>query len=316
MVRDYRRLEFVPSKRYTVVIADRASGVVRRFTIRLRPALAVASAVLALPILMGLGARWSATSEIEDLQMARAALELENASYRAATGELITQISSLQAAIADLGERAQLDPATIKAIEKLPAVLKSRAVGGAPNLKSTNSLLSTALTSPESTFGVLRDLLGSLESRLQLVRHGVERRAALAAATPSIWPAYGWLSSTFGVRHDPFTGERAFHPALDISTEKGQPVYATAAGTVESASYSGAYGNLVVIRHGFGISTRYGHLSQFAVRPGATVGRGQVIGYVGSTGRATDSHVHYEVWLNGQAINPLRLLVRTPQGAN
>ena len=132
---------------------------------------------------------------------------------------------------------------------------------------------------------MLRDLLQGLESRLRYVRRDVERREALAAATPSIWPAHGWLTGTFGGRSDPFTGEPGFHQGLDISTDKGQPVYATADGTVESAAYTGDYGNLIVLQHGFGLTTRYGHLSAFNVKPGQTVKRGDVIGYVGSTGR-------------------------------
>ncbi len=140
------------------------------------------------------------------------------------------------------------------------------------------------LSSPEDTFGVLRDLLQGLESRLRYVRRDVERREALAASTPSIWPAHGWLTGTFGGRSDPFTGEPGYHQGLDISTDKGQPVFATADGAVESAAYTGDYGNLIVLKHGFDLVTRYGHLSAFAVKPGQTVKRGAVIGYVGATG--------------------------------
>ena len=157
---------------------------------------------------------------------------------------------------------------------------------------------------------MLRDLLHGLESRLRYVRRDVERREALASATPSIWPAHGWLTGTFGGRSDPFSGEPAFHQGLDISTDKGQPVFATADGTVESASYTGDYGNLVVLKHAFGLTTRYGHLSAFDVKPGQTVKRGAVIGYVGSTGRATGSHLHYEILANGKLINPLQLLTQ------
>ena len=106
------------------------------------------------------------------------------------------------------------------------------------------------------------------------------------------------------------TGEPDFHQGLDISTEKGQPVYATADGTVESASFSGDYGNFIVLKHDFGLSTRYGHLSRFNVAPGASVKRGDVIGLVGSTGRSTGAHVHYEVLANGRLINPLPLLTQ------
>jgi murein DD-endopeptidase MepM/ murein hydrolase activator NlpD len=152
--------------------------------------------------------------------------------------------------------------------------------------------------------------LQGLENRLRYVRRNVEQREALASSTPSIWPAHGWLTGTFGGRSDPFSGEPAFHQGLDISTDKGEPVFATADGTIESASYTGDYGNLVVIRHGFGLTTRYGHMSAFAVKPGQTVKRGAVIGYVGATGRATGSHLHYEILANGQLINPLKLLTQ------
>jgi murein DD-endopeptidase MepM/ murein hydrolase activator NlpD len=171
-------------------------------------------------------------------------------------------------------------------------------------------IATTVLSSPEDTFGVLRDLLQGLESRLRYVRRDVERREALAASTPSIWPAHGWLTGTFGGRSDPFTGEPGYHQGLDISTDKGQPVFATADGTVESASYTGDYGNLLVLKHGFDLVTRYGHLSAFNVKPGQTVKRGAVIGYVGSTGRATGAHLHYEILANGKLINPLQLLTQ------
>src|SRR5262249_27280903 len=161
-------------------------------------------------------------------------------------------------------------------------------------------IVKAPFSSPEDMFGVLRDLLNGLESRLSFVRRDVEQREALASATPSIWPTQGWVTGTFGGRSDPFSGEPAFHQGLDISTDKGQPVYATADGSVESASYTGDYGNFIVIKHNFGLTTRYGHLSAFAVKPGASVRRGDVIGYVGSTGRSTGYHLHYEILANGR----------------
>jgi murein DD-endopeptidase MepM/ murein hydrolase activator NlpD len=177
--------------------------------------------------------------------------------------------------------------------------------------KSALSALSRApISSPEDTFGMLRDLLHGLENRLRYVRRDVERQEELAAATPSIWPARGWLTGTFGGRSDPFTGEPGFHQGLDISADKGDPVYATADGIVESASFASDYGNLVVLRHGFGLTTRYGHLSRFATTQGAHVKRGDVIGYVGSTGRATGAHLHYEILANGRLLNPLQLLTQ------
>jgi murein DD-endopeptidase MepM/ murein hydrolase activator NlpD len=287
------------------------SGVMRHITINFRVAASVVGTILALPILMGLGAKWSGRLEIEQLRSANNVLEVENGSYRAATGELTTQIQSLEGVINDLGTRANLDPAQARAMQKLPAVVKTRASGGVsqPNA-AISEIAKAAFSTPEDTFGVLRDLLRGLENRLRYVRRDVEQREALAGATPSIWPAHGWLTGTFGGRSDPFTGEPGFHQGLDISTEKGSPVFATADGVVESASYTGDYGNLIVIQHEFGLTTRYGHLSAFAVKPGQHVKRGDIVGRVGSTGRSTGAHLHYEILANGKLINPLQLLTQ------
>jgi len=297
-------------RRYTVVIADRSSGVVRRVGVSLRPAIALTLGVLSIPVLMGLGAKWSAGAEIEQLKSANSLLEAENGNYRQATGELTGQIQSLESVIDDLGARATLAPEQARAMQKLPAVVKSHAAGGLTEPNRAVADVVSSLTSPEDTFGVLRDVLRGLENRLNYVRRTVERREALAAATPSIWPAHGWLTGTFGGRADPFTGEPGYHQGIDIATDKGQPVYATADGTVKSAERAGAYGNLIVLAHDFGLSTRYGHLSRFSVNAGQRVARGDIIGYVGSTGRSTGAHLHYEILANGRLINPLQLLTK------
>ena len=117
--------------------------------------------------------------------------------------------------------------------------------------------------------------------------------AEQAAATPSIWPAQGWLSSTMGHRVDPVTGGDDFHAGLDIAGERGQPVYATAAGTVVHSGWATGYGNLITINHGFGLETRYGHLLDYKVKAGQKVGRGDIIGHVGNTGRSTGYPLHY-----------------------
>jgi murein DD-endopeptidase MepM/ murein hydrolase activator NlpD len=299
---------FVASKRYTVILMDRSSGVVRQFTVAVRPALALAGALFVLPVLMGLGARWSAQADIDRLRRESGALAMQNASYREATGQLASQISSLQATVDELGARA-VDPEASDAMEKLPAVVKSRAMGGGSG-GSVAPVLGSAFGSTDIAFGVLSDLLGLIEQRLESVRFGMERRQELAAATPSIWPVAGWLSSSYGTRRDPFTGARDFHPGLDISANAGEPVIATADGRVTTAAANGNYGNFIEIDHGFGISTRYGHLSRYGVVEGQHVRRGDVIGHVGSTGRSTSPHLHYEIWMNGRLTNPMKLLGR------
>jgi murein DD-endopeptidase MepM/ murein hydrolase activator NlpD len=301
------------SKRYTILIADRSTGITRRFTISLRAVAITVVTMLVLctvPVLVGLGARWSATVDIAQLASANRALRLENDSYREVTGELTTQIVSLQSVVTDINGRVT-DPGQRKAVENLQSLVRNRALGGSTPLPATRTLIS-AMTSPEDTFGVLRDLLGTLENRLRLVRSDAERWQALAGATPSMWPVAGWLSDGFGRRSDPFTGEPTQHLGLDISADRGQPIYATADGVVQSAAYQSNFGNLVVVTHDFGLMTRYAHLSKFAVKAGQALQRGDLIGYVGSTGRSTGAHLHYEIWANGKPINPLKLLTTRP----
>jgi len=296
------------SKRYTIILADRSSGVVRRATFSLRPLMIASAIVLALPVLIGIGAAWKAKSDVADLRVSHLALQAENANFRAATDQLAAQIASLESAIQDLGARSALDPKLAKTMDKLPAVVKSRAMGGSTEVDRAAERTIASLGTPEDTFGLLRTLLESLESRLNVVSRNVDRRNALAAATPSIWPAQGWLTSTMGHRADPFTGDDDFHAGLDIAGERGQPVFVTASGTVSHVGWEGGYGNLVTVNHGFGLETRYGHLLDYKVKVGQKVNRGDVIGHVGSTGRSTGYHLHYEVLANGKLLNPLQLL--------
>jgi murein DD-endopeptidase MepM/ murein hydrolase activator NlpD len=299
------------NRRFTIVVADRRTGAHRRFGVRVLPAAGALLALFALPVLIGLGLRWSALSEIESLRSTAERLDLENRNFKAATGELANQVQSLQAVVTNLGATAEVDAATAHAMDRLPASVKSRAVGGPiTSLPSARSLFSPRIGgSAEDTFGLMRDLLFALETRLQLVQPDLERRQALAGATPSIWPARGWLNDRYGSRADPFTGDSDYHPGLDISADKGDPVVATAHGTITTAQRSGAYGNMVVIDHGFGISTRYAHLDSFRVKVGDGVRRGEVVGFAGSTGRSTGTHLHYEVLVYGRHLNPLQFLL-------
>ncbi|HEX4737641.1 MAG TPA: M23 family metallopeptidase [Allosphingosinicella sp.] len=130
-------------------------------------------------------------------------------------------------------------------------------------------------------------------------------------AIPSAMPIQQAVNFTsgFGVRTDPFRGRAAMHPGVDLAGPLGTPIYATADGTVDRAEWNnGGYGNLVEIDHGHGIQTRYGHLTRYIVAAGEHVKRGQLIAYMGSTGRSTGSHLHYEVRLDGKAVNPIPFL--------
>ena len=287
----------MPPTRYSFIVADRATGHVRRFTLRIRLVTSLVTLAIALPIGWALVRHGAALNEINRLQAEQARLEVENARYRYAALALSRDIASLQSAIGQVSARIALTNSSEPPIERIPRALRT-AVGQ----RDENHV-------PPPAFDLLTDLLGTLDHRIRLLRYDVARREAIAGALPTLWPADGWVSGGYGYRRDPFTGDREFHAAVDISTRSGDPVYATAHGRVISARRSGNYGNLIEIDHGFGIQTRYGHLSEFAVLRGTTVRRGDLIGYVGATGRATGSHVHYEVLADGRHVNPLRLLV-------
>ncbi len=129
------------------------------------------------------------------------------------------------------------------------------------------------------------------------------------ASTPTIWPTKGYMSSPYGWRDDPFTGKRAFHHGIDIATSYGNPVYATADGTVIQAFTDKIGGKTIKIKHMFGYVTIYCHMSKFLVKAGQQIKRGETIGLVGSTGKARGPHVHYEVQLNGKEKNPYNYLL-------
>lgn len=128
------------------------------------------------------------------------------------------------------------------------------------------------------------------------------------ADAPSLWPVEGRVGSSFGERQDPINGEGAFHPGIDIDAPSGTPVRATADGDVIKAGLGAGYGREIEINHGHDVETLYGHLSAIAVVPGEHVTRGQVIGYVGQTGRATGPHLHYEVRVHDVPVNPHKYL--------
>jgi murein DD-endopeptidase MepM/ murein hydrolase activator NlpD len=131
----------------------------------------------------------------------------------------------------------------------------------------------------------------------------------LLACTPSIRPAKGWISSHFGYRISPFTGRRELHAAYDIANREGAEIVAPANGVVTFTGKKGSYGNLLIIDHGYGLVTRYGHLKSIEVKKGAKVSRGDIVAKMGNTGRSTGPHVHYEVRLNGVPVNPEKYIL-------
>jgi murein DD-endopeptidase MepM/ murein hydrolase activator NlpD len=137
----------------------------------------------------------------------------------------------------------------------------------------------------------------------------LSERQSLLNATPNVKPARGWITSRFGYRTSPFSGKTALHAGLDIAAAPGSPVYAPADGVVAFASYDESYGKLISVDHGFGVSTRFGHLSQIYVQVGQRINKWDVIGAVGNTGRSTGPHLHYEVRINGTPVDPINYIL-------
>jgi murein DD-endopeptidase MepM/ murein hydrolase activator NlpD len=172
-----------------------------------------------------------------------------------------------------------------------------------------------ALTSESSTVQNISKNLDQLiqaaaqqEGSFREVLEFLEKKKSILARTPSIWPVEGWVTSSFGYRSSPFTGRKEFHTALDIASRSGKEVVSPADGIVSDVDLRSDVGNTVTIDHGNGLSTSYSHLLRANVVKGKIVKRGEVIGFVGNTGRSTGSHLHYSVYLNGVPVNPRRYL--------
>jgi murein DD-endopeptidase MepM/ murein hydrolase activator NlpD len=171
----------------------------------------------------------------------------------------------------------------------------------------SNSTLESSYHASLYAFNLIRR--ASLGVRGDLLAYGLFANPQFSNPTvPTIWPVRGQITAGFGQRMDPFSGEGMFHAGVDISVPYGTKVEATADGMVFEASREGGYGNEILIDHGFGITSKYGHLSRILVVVGQEVKRGQVIGAVGVTGKATGPHLHYEVHVHDTPVNPAKYL--------
>jgi len=205
-----------------------------------------------------------------------------------------------------------LAPAALALAAALPAQAQVQAVGAevasvepAMNAPAyATAAASRAVTNEDPRFKALHSAWTQLDR---------PQAAPAAVSIPSRKPVDQMhLTSNFGTRSDPFSGRAARHNGIDIPGAIGTPIYATADGLIGKAEWFGGYGKYVAIDHGNAIETRYGHLSEYIVRTGQRVRRGQVIGFMGSTGRSTGSHLHYEVRIAGNAVNPMNFVQPTP----
>jgi murein DD-endopeptidase MepM/ murein hydrolase activator NlpD len=264
--------------------------------------------------------------------LAVAAVHYTHLLYRASENRALRDENvALQAQLQGFRERIEHMASTLERVErfdqKLRAVTllsdpqRNLALGptametkGAPPANGASEF--TALTPPSESPKTLAAKLETLSTQAahseqsleQLQTYFLEQKSLLAS-TPSVWPARGWITSDFGQRTDPYTAERVMHDGLDIAAPHGKDVTAPADGTVIFAGLEGSYGNVLVIDHGYGVKTRYGHLSKVEVHPGDHVRRGDLIGAVGNTGRSTGPHLHYEVRVNGLPENPRKFIL-------
>jgi murein DD-endopeptidase MepM/ murein hydrolase activator NlpD len=165
-----------------------------------------------------------------------------------------------------------------------------------------------ALKEMQQELTQLKGAASKQEASLQTLIEYFEDKRSLYAATPAVWPIRGWVTSPFGNRISPITGMKQFHEGIDIAAQIGTPVVAPADGVVIKADFESGYGNIVELSHGYGLKTVFGHNSQFNVKPGQHVKRGDIIAYSGNSGSSTGPHVHYEVRVNGLPVNPVRYL--------
>lgn len=253
-------------------------------------------------------------------------LRLVNREQRGQIEQLVEETRSLEQKMVILGElekqvREMMElesysgqDASLVSLSPLPqepasmaSIASTEAIGG-PTLPGTVTgevVSRNSIVEARDALGMLGQInleMGAQEEGLQEVRNAIAESMAFFSAKPAGIPAFGYISSRYGYRHTMYGSDQ--HGGYDIAGRNGTPIVATADGTVVFAGWAGSYGNMVEIEHAYGWTTVYGHCSKLAVRAGDRVKAGEVVGFVGSTGKSTGPHVHYEVRVNGRAVNP------------
>ncbi len=240
-------------------------------------------------------------------------LKVENEHQKQQLGYLAKRIEGLAQKVTALKEFDH----RLKAMVAMDNAKGEEGAGGQGG--SDPSVLLSGLSSTKTQRGLVQLMHRSLDQMDSELLNGEKQKAelhrfledqkVLLASTPSIWPAKGWLSSRFGYRKSPFTGQKEFHKGIDISARRNAPIVAPASGIVTYVGKDGGYGRVVRMNHGHGVTTRFAHIEKLLVKKGQRVKRGETIALVGNTGRSTGPHVHYEVHLNGVPVNPLRYIL-------
>jgi len=289
----------MPTDKHTIIFVPHARARFRQFRVSSRLLWGVASFVF---LSVAVGATFT-TLWIRSIRQNReySAIVAENLDLRVRARDLNGKLEGLEKQLAEFEEKTR----RLSIAAGLSAVSDS-GTGGVGGLAAIplDATASVELGMSEAT-----RRSGLLSSRLDLVERKLTLQADRLALTPTLAPAAGLLTAGFGLRNDPFTGEREFHTGIDISTPAGNRVYAPAAGTIVRVGWDKGYGRIVLISHGYGITTLFGHLSTARVSEGQRVKRGDLIALVGSTGRSTGPHLHYEVHVDGKPVNPLEYVL-------
>ena len=294
-------------KRYKIQFIDNEEDVTRTVRLSLRSLRVLAIGAGAAVALLTVGAVLSIYTLMNGEMHASETAQLREANR--IQQEQILQVSKKASALQQDLDSLRRAEDGLRAIVGAPPAAADETVqegtvsptGGEQHTPTTADL-SEALEMIEERLSTRRSSIDLLAETMRREFPGAASYASDSAphTTPSIWPAAGYVSSPYGLR---FNGTE-FHQGIDIAADMGAPIVATADGVVTAAGWNGGYGNMVDVDHGGGIVTRYGHASAVAVTVGQQVRRGEVIAYVGSTGRSTGPHVHYEVRVDGQPVNP------------
>lgn len=300
-------------KSYTVIVVSDHDAPVKRYHVQKSYLVQLGVGVLLLAGMV-LG------GTVHYLQVAQDAAE--NRILRDENLTLRTQLKSVRERIEHIGstlDRVERFDQKLRAVTMLSDPQRNLAMGPTePEPGTTSPTTDTQFTqltttdTPNALMGRLDRLSAEAtrqEQSLQELQAYFQDQKSLLASTPSIWPARGWVTSDFGQRLDPYTADRVMHQGLDIAAPHGKEVFAPSDGTVVFAGLEGGYGNVIVIDHGYGIKTRYGHLAKIMVKSGEKVKRGAKIAAVGNTGRSTGPHLHYEVRVNGIPQNPRKFIL-------
>ena len=290
----------MPRPHHTVIFVPHAHARLRKWRVtNLHIGLAV-SLLFLFTVLAGFFTWSYFNTSVSPVEIAR--LRDENQNLRQANLGFENSIRSLQSQLSDYEDRTR-QLAIVAGVDSLSGGTEGGVGGGAP--------LEDGDEAPDEMPPVdqMTDRAARLDQTLDAVQDKLQERLLWISSTPAIAPVKGILTSGFGFRSDPMTHGRGVHQGVDIAAASGQPVRASADGIVMRADDTGGYGKAVFLAHGFGVTTRYGHLSRLEVRPGQRVKRGDVIGRVGSTGRSTGPHLHYEVRIDGEAVNPLAYIL-------